>query len=254
MQRGAALLLGQHDFRNLCQVDVKARQTWTRTFTVAEIGPCKAEHHIHICFQPVFTVKKPQFTATTESVYVATFTANSFLWHQIRFIMAALFHIGRNLERPELISQLLDIESVPGKPEFNMASDVPLVLQQCEFGEEVLQWRVGEGTSLAAYSIYANLWALYEKRALQAASLKGKDGAAQQKKQHSRTHTHFFLKKIDMLLQLAPPEDMVERRRADQYTRTKIYVPIVERVQQQPPAVKIAALNAKLSGMEEDAE
>lgn len=87
MQRACSLLLGEHDFRNFCQVDVRNRTSWTRTFHSATIESTAYPH-----------------------VLMARFHATSFLHHQIRFIMATLFHVGRGLEAPDIVSRMLDVE------------------------------------------------------------------------------------------------------------------------------------------------
>lgn len=46
-------------------------------------------------------------------MYNVTIKAKAFLWHQIRCIMTILFLIGQNKEKPEIITELLDITSNP---------------------------------------------------------------------------------------------------------------------------------------------
>jgi tRNA pseudouridine38/39 synthase len=46
---------------------------------------------------------------------------------------AVLFLVGQGLERPSVVDDLLDIELTPGKPMYEMASDIPLVLWDCVF-------------------------------------------------------------------------------------------------------------------------
>jgi hypothetical protein len=57
----------------------------------------------------------------------------AFLWHQIRCIVAVLFMVGEELESPRVISDLLDINKNPGKPSYNMAPELPLVLHGCGY-------------------------------------------------------------------------------------------------------------------------
>ncbi|XP_031495610.1 uncharacterized protein LOC116261108 isoform X3 [Nymphaea colorata] len=57
----------------------------------------------------------------------------AFLWHQVRCIVAVLFMIGQGLESPSVIDALLDIRETPRKPQYAMASELPLVLQCCDF-------------------------------------------------------------------------------------------------------------------------
>jgi hypothetical protein len=60
-------------------------------------------------------------------------TGQAFLWHQIRHILAVLFMIGRGLEEPSVVDELLDVDKNPGKPSYNMAPDLPLVLHACGY-------------------------------------------------------------------------------------------------------------------------
>ena len=62
----------------------------------------------------------------------------AFLWHQIRCIMSVLFLIGRGLERPSVVKDLLDIVTNPAKPAYEMASENALVLQDCTFANLAL--------------------------------------------------------------------------------------------------------------------
>jgi hypothetical protein len=52
--------------------------------------------------------------------------------------MAVLFLIGRGLERPEVVDELLDITRNPAKPSYDMASENALVLHDCTFANLVL--------------------------------------------------------------------------------------------------------------------
>jgi tRNA pseudouridine38/39 synthase len=47
---------------------------------------------------------------------------------QVRCIAAVLLMVGRGQERPEIVQQLLDVEKEPCKPQYNMASEEPLLL------------------------------------------------------------------------------------------------------------------------------
>ncbi|PON48963.1 Pseudouridine synthase [Parasponia andersonii] len=51
----------------------------------------------------------------------------------VRCMVAVLFMIGQGFESPDVIDALLDIERSPRKPQYNMAPEIPLVLQSCEF-------------------------------------------------------------------------------------------------------------------------
>jgi tRNA pseudouridine38/39 synthase len=57
----------------------------------------------------------------------------AFLWHQIRCIVEVLFYIGRELEPPSVITDLLDVDKNPRKPSYPYADEKPLVLHHCGF-------------------------------------------------------------------------------------------------------------------------
>jgi len=113
---------GEHDFRNFCKMDIAGGVTnFTRkmlTTSIESLAPSAAggappDGRFHMC--------------------VATIVGQAFLWHQIRCMMAVLFMVGRGDESPEIVDQLLDIETNPKKPEYNIASDLPLVLFDCVY-------------------------------------------------------------------------------------------------------------------------
>ncbi|XP_020964900.1 tRNA pseudouridine(38/39) synthase-like [Arachis ipaensis] len=65
-------------------------------------------------------------------LWVIKIRGSAFLWHHVRCMVAVLFMIGKGLESPNVIDMLLDTTSIPRK-QYTMASDIPLVLQSCEF-------------------------------------------------------------------------------------------------------------------------
>jgi len=54
---------------------------------------------------------------------------------QVRCIASVLLMVGKGLEQPEVIHGLLDISLVDSKPYYNMASEQPLILHECHYGE-----------------------------------------------------------------------------------------------------------------------
>lgn len=60
---------------------------------------------------------------------------------------AVLFHVGTGQEKPEIISRLLDVEANPCKPDYIMASELPLML--CECGYKDLTWRTVEASTIS---------------------------------------------------------------------------------------------------------
>ncbi|PZC75587.1 hypothetical protein B5X24_HaOG205946 [Helicoverpa armigera] len=67
------------------------------------------------------------------SMYYLNIEGNAFLWHQIRCIMGLLLLIGEGKETPDVITELLDVEKCPRKPQYNMALDLPLNLFHCSY-------------------------------------------------------------------------------------------------------------------------
>ncbi|KAI5620382.1 tRNA pseudouridine(38/39) synthase, partial [Silurus asotus] len=115
---------GTHDFRNLCKMDVgNGVLQFQRTITSTSVQPCNPCHPSH--FDP-------------QRLYVFEVKGLAFLYHQVRCMMAVLLLIGQKLEAPEIISQLLDVENNPRKPQYSMAVDYPLVLYDCHF--DGLNW------------------------------------------------------------------------------------------------------------------
>ena len=112
---------GLHDFRNLCKVDPSKQITnWERRIFHAgihEVDP----HHSAVS------------TAASPKLYYFEVRGSAFLWHQVRHLVAVLFLVGQGYEQPSVVDDLLDVQKTPGKPHYEMASDVPLVLWDCIF-------------------------------------------------------------------------------------------------------------------------
>ncbi|KAI8062772.1 pseudouridine synthase [Gilbertella persicaria] len=116
MRQAASYMIGKHDFRNFCRLDPSKNITnYERTILYLDIRPISHE------------------------LYEVELKGTAFLWHQVRCIMAILFLTGKKLESPHVVKDLLDIEKVPAKPNYDMASDLPLLLYDCEFKD--IDWR-----------------------------------------------------------------------------------------------------------------
>uniref|UniRef100_A0A3Q3KRK3 Pseudouridine synthase I TruA alpha/beta domain-containing protein n=1 Tax=Monopterus albus TaxID=43700 RepID=A0A3Q3KRK3_MONAL len=116
---------GTHDFRNLCKMDVgNGVLQFERTILSAEVKPVQ-----------------PQHMSSTDhyDLFIFEIKGLAFLYHQVRCMMAVLLLIGQKLEAPEIINQLLDVQSNSRKPQYSMAVDYPLVLYDCHF--EGLSWK-----------------------------------------------------------------------------------------------------------------
>ncbi|KAJ2484900.1 pseudouridine synthase deg1 [Coemansia sp. RSA 2320] len=130
MKEAAKRYVGTHDFRNFCRLDA-AKQI------------CNFERQVlDIAINPV----PPQVPFVGDGLnaegkwWQLELRGTAFLWHQVRCMMAILFHVGQGLEDPSVVDRLLDVQSTPGKPEYEMASDIPLVLANCVFDSADVQW------------------------------------------------------------------------------------------------------------------
>ena len=101
MREAAECFLGEHDFRNFCCKDPSKgeAQSYIRTILKAEILPAEAS-----------TDDGPY------SMHQLVIRGNAFLYHQVRCTMGVLFLIGRGLESPEVIKDMLDLNVIPSKP------------------------------------------------------------------------------------------------------------------------------------------
>lgn len=116
MKVSAGYLIGSHDFRNICKLDVANVTNFVREIFYANV----------VCFEPCEH-------APERSVWMLEIQGIAFLWHMVRCIMALLFMVGEKKENPEIVATLLDINQTPAKPSYAMAEDLPLVLHECGF-------------------------------------------------------------------------------------------------------------------------
>lgn len=112
MKEGLAMMTGRKDFRNFCKMDVEKVYNWERLIHSAEIIQCDSQ-----------------------DVYYFQILGQAFLWHQIRCMVSVLFLIGRGLEEPNIVEKMLDVETNPGKPAYQLAPELPLVLHHCGFND-----------------------------------------------------------------------------------------------------------------------
>jgi tRNA pseudouridine38/39 synthase len=117
MQDALVRMVGTHDFRNLCKINVDEVSNFTRTIYKAEIAQCGSVQYFLI-------------------------QGNAFLWHQIRCMVAILFLVGQGLEEPSVVDELLNVEQHPGKPSYEIADEAPLVLHDCEYKQVAISYAV----------------------------------------------------------------------------------------------------------------
>ncbi|KAF9904152.1 tRNA pseudouridine synthase 3 [Linnemannia zychae] len=157
MRTAAVKFLGTHDFRNFCKYDAsKTIENYDRTI-----------HEISIETVPEHNFPSKQ----SREFYQLTLKGSAFLWHQVRCMMSVLLSIGQGLEEPEVIDQLMDVKQCPAKPNYDMASDLPLVLYDCHF--ENIEWQyqtevdlVNDITPLRLYRAMEDQWSCYVTKSL----------------------------------------------------------------------------------------
>ena len=109
MREGLRMMVGTHDFRNFCKMDVEKVYNFERKIHYADI------------------------TSASDHIFYFEIVGQAFLWHQIRCIVAVLFMIGRGDEEPSIVTELLDVKKYPGKPSYQLAPERSLVLHDCGF-------------------------------------------------------------------------------------------------------------------------
>jgi tRNA pseudouridine38/39 synthase len=153
MNEAARQLVGDHDFRNLCKLDpTKQITNFHRNVLRAEISPVDG----------------------LPDMFVLDLVGSAFLYHQVRHIMAVLLLVGSGLERPEVITALLNADAsqpestslpiINRKPEYQMADGLPLMLWDCTYPDNDLKWLAdgNEENSLAS-KVGGTGWELYSQ-------------------------------------------------------------------------------------------
>lgn len=120
-------LVGTHDFTNLCKMNkTKPEASLVRTVFSVSLYPLLKEENQN----------------DSQQIYVLEICASGFLWHQIRCITTVLFSVGQGKESPDVMKKLLDPKA--GKPQYALASEIPLVLYDCHYDSEEFQWVYNE--------------------------------------------------------------------------------------------------------------
>jgi tRNA pseudouridine38/39 synthase len=135
MREAAKLFEGVHDFRNFCKID-GAKQITNFKRRVFEADVVEVEDTgsaLPYLGQQDFRPEGLKDGPTYPKVYYLHVRGSAFLWHQIRHMVAILFLVGQGLEKPSVVTELLDVAKHPRKPNYAMAEEVPLVLWDCIF-------------------------------------------------------------------------------------------------------------------------
>ncbi|XP_038062053.1 tRNA pseudouridine(38/39) synthase-like isoform X2 [Patiria miniata] len=146
MQEAAQKLVGDHDFRNFCKMDVgNGVVNFWRTIISIDITPLD---NGEVGYQ----------------MHELTVIGQAFLYHQVRCMAAILFLIGQHKEQPEIIDRFLDIKAQPCKPQYSMASEYPLVLYDCAYKD--IQWIYEKGDQDHNISRLQCMWTQQAVRAV----------------------------------------------------------------------------------------
>lgn len=141
MRKAAKKLEGLHDFRNFCKIDgSKQISNFERRVFHADIQEVPNDQGpLAFLTRPPFAPDsiKPRRTEVADTsapnLYYFEVHGSAFLWHQVRHMIAVLFLVGQGYEDPEIVDKLLDVQTTPSRPIYDMASDTPLVLWDCVF-------------------------------------------------------------------------------------------------------------------------
>ncbi|RLN51298.1 hypothetical protein BBJ29_003064 [Phytophthora kernoviae] len=159
MRTAAQFLIGKHDFRNFCRIDPNCHM-YERNVGSFEIVECPGQRADDL----------------SQQMFRCEVFGRAFLWHQVRCMVEVLFLVGSGREEPSIVPRLLDIVQTPRKPQYDMASDLPLVLHECYFAEpESKEEEPGprfEYTPLALLQVHAQLSERWEQRCVQAAMVR----------------------------------------------------------------------------------
>ena len=124
MQEAASFFEGTHDLRNFCKWTKGKPVEWYRR----SISYCRFE--------------SLDLGSAYPSYVRLRVRGKSFLWHQIRCMVAVLLRVGQGLEDPDVVPRMLNVpvEGYSGRPIYPLADPRYLVLTQCHFGSKEPKW------------------------------------------------------------------------------------------------------------------
>jgi tRNA pseudouridine38/39 synthase len=161
MREACALLVGEHDFRNMCKIDpCKQITSYKRRVLSAQINELHPEEG--------------------SDLFVLDLVGTAFLYNQVRNVMAVLFLVGARLEDPSIVSALLNVDSenpkrhprtdealpvVDCRPLYEIADAMPLVLWKCGYADNDVSWRTDIITSptYESASLYRQMSDTFER-------------------------------------------------------------------------------------------
>lgn len=147
MNIAAKKLIGEHDFRNFCKVDVGNNVNhFIRRINSFEVQGMTYVNRL----------------STDGDMCEVTICGMAFLWHQVRCMVSVLFLIGLHLEQPEVIDELFDVTRYPKKPQYSMVSEIPLILFDCAF--QKINWMYPPEQHAFVVSQFEQMWTSHAVR------------------------------------------------------------------------------------------
>lgn len=143
MNEAAGYLVGEHDFSNFCKLD-KNKLSHVRTVIRADVQ--------------FYSNSFKENDEDDYSMVIFTIISNAFLWHQIRCIMEVLFLVGEEKEDPTIVKELLDRSIYPYKPQYSLASGLPLCLFDTEFITGQIDWNIDKEAMECLLTNLQTLW------------------------------------------------------------------------------------------------
>lgn len=140
MAEAAVYFEGRHDFRNFCRIDDKVKN-FERVMNRVQIRRVKDDAAVG---------EGGEEQATEHTMFYLYVNGQAFLWHQVRCMAAVLFDVGLKREQPAVVKQLLDDAKSGegafghGRPQYRMASPIPLLLYDCAYPESVVGFPRGD--------------------------------------------------------------------------------------------------------------
>ncbi|SAM09648.1 hypothetical protein [Absidia glauca] len=208
MRLAASHLIGIHDFRNFCKLDPSKQTNHTRHILSIDIVPCSSKHQ-----------------------YEVVIKGKAFLWHQVRYIMSILFLVGQGHEPASIVPELLNINHVSARPDYPLASALPLLLHHCEFSPGALNWQQSQARPYRLHQHWHDLGYEHDVRAWHYhACLQDQDQDQQQDQQQASVQ----------------PASTVTLG-AGRYIRTTKYRPLLTRARAESEQLKRQKYHAKLA-------
>ncbi|KAF6774098.1 hypothetical protein AHF37_07185 [Paragonimus kellicotti] len=136
MKKAASQLIGTHDFRNICSVQVENdTPTFVRRIDNVMVHPLEAD--------PVWSSNDyvPNCCVCI-GIPVSPNTVHCFFTRNDRERLRTGVDV---LLYPQLIEDLLDISKTPAKPQYQIAGDIPLLFTDAEYPEDSVHWNTSEG-------------------------------------------------------------------------------------------------------------